>query len=275
MHGLDTYDYGARGYYPASGRFMTVDPLCEKYYSISPYAYCAGNPVRYIDPNGMDWFVNNHTGSLYYNNTYGKNDLSKIEGDSWSWLGPNDMFMQDKDDINNSDQRLVAKNGGKIETSQNNPLSTDDDELIMTLDIENPKDAEEFMNNRGYEEKPTKVLAEELETFPIGQYLPVPCGGKVNVKNLLRTEIWLSMTYAPKNSQVSKNTKFLLWEPMVNGNHVVMLEKLKYQAEGTIPTLLRKVGKTYDSTTTPQYNNSNTYRNWKNYPKNGSLIEYK
>ena len=38
MHGYDTYDYGARGYYPASGRFMTVDPLAEKYYSISPYA---------------------------------------------------------------------------------------------------------------------------------------------------------------------------------------------------------------------------------------------
>jgi len=54
MHGLDTYDYGARGYYAALGSFMTVDPLAEKYYSISPYAYCAGNPVRYIDPDGMD-----------------------------------------------------------------------------------------------------------------------------------------------------------------------------------------------------------------------------
>jgi len=35
-----------------------VDPLCEKYYSISPYAYCAGNPVNRIDPDGMyyyDW----------------------------------------------------------------------------------------------------------------------------------------------------------------------------------------------------------------------------
>ena len=32
----------------------SVDPLAEKYYSISPYAYCAGNPVRYTDPNGMD-----------------------------------------------------------------------------------------------------------------------------------------------------------------------------------------------------------------------------
>jgi RHS repeat-associated protein len=56
MHGYDTYDYGARGYYAAMGRFMTVDPLAEKYYSISPYAYCAGNPVRYIDLKGMDLF---------------------------------------------------------------------------------------------------------------------------------------------------------------------------------------------------------------------------
>ena len=29
-----------------------MDPLAEKYYTISPYAYCAGNPVKYIDPTG-------------------------------------------------------------------------------------------------------------------------------------------------------------------------------------------------------------------------------
>jgi len=52
MHGYDEYDYHARGYYPAIGRFMSVDPLAEKYYSISPYAYCGGNPVNFIDPDG-------------------------------------------------------------------------------------------------------------------------------------------------------------------------------------------------------------------------------
>jgi RHS repeat-associated protein len=59
MHGYDTYDYGARGYYAAMGRFTTVDPLAEKYYSISPYSYCGGNPVNRIDPDGMDiWNIN-------------------------------------------------------------------------------------------------------------------------------------------------------------------------------------------------------------------------
>lgn len=40
MHGLDTYDYGARQYDPILARWDRMDPLCEKYYSTSPYAYC-------------------------------------------------------------------------------------------------------------------------------------------------------------------------------------------------------------------------------------------
>ena len=51
--GLNWYDYGARHYDAALGRFTTVDPLSERYYSIGMYAYCNNNPVRYIDPTGM------------------------------------------------------------------------------------------------------------------------------------------------------------------------------------------------------------------------------
>ena len=54
MHGYDCYDYGARHSYTALGRFTTIDPLAEKYYGISPYVLCGGNPVRYVDPDGME-----------------------------------------------------------------------------------------------------------------------------------------------------------------------------------------------------------------------------
>ena len=49
----EVYDFSARWYSPVYGRFQTMDPLCEKYYSLSPYAYCANNPMRFVDPSGM------------------------------------------------------------------------------------------------------------------------------------------------------------------------------------------------------------------------------
>ena len=56
MHGLNTYDYGARQYDPTLGRWNRMDPMCEKYYSVSPYAYCHNTPVNRIDPDRReDW----------------------------------------------------------------------------------------------------------------------------------------------------------------------------------------------------------------------------
>ena len=52
MYGLNTYDYGARQHDPILARWDRLDPLCEKYYGVSPYAYCANNPVKFIDPDG-------------------------------------------------------------------------------------------------------------------------------------------------------------------------------------------------------------------------------
>lgn len=53
-HGLNEYDSQARRYYAAIMRTTTMDPLAEKYYHISPYAWCGNNPVNAIDINGMD-----------------------------------------------------------------------------------------------------------------------------------------------------------------------------------------------------------------------------
>ena len=57
-----TYDFGARMYSPSDARWSTMDPLCEKYYHISPYAYCAGNPVNLVDPDGRETWVINRDG---------------------------------------------------------------------------------------------------------------------------------------------------------------------------------------------------------------------
>ena len=51
-NGLNWMDYGARHYDAALGKFTTMDPLAEKYYAVSPYAYCENNPMNKIDPDG-------------------------------------------------------------------------------------------------------------------------------------------------------------------------------------------------------------------------------
>ena len=54
VHGLNTYDYGARQYYPITMRWDRTDPLAEKYYDISPYVYCENNPIKFIDSDGRE-----------------------------------------------------------------------------------------------------------------------------------------------------------------------------------------------------------------------------
>ena len=56
IHGIDWYDFNSRMYSPVLMRFMSIDPMAEKYYGISPYAYCLNNPVKYADLNGKEPF---------------------------------------------------------------------------------------------------------------------------------------------------------------------------------------------------------------------------
>ncbi|SKC61356.1 RHS repeat-associated core domain-containing protein [Bacteroidales bacterium WCE2008] len=60
-------------YSPSNMRWMTIDPLCEKYYSISPYVYCNSNPINLVDPDGRE-FGDYYTKNGQYLGSDGKDD---------------------------------------------------------------------------------------------------------------------------------------------------------------------------------------------------------
>ena len=47
--------FGARYYNSDLSIWLSVDPLADKYPGLSPYTYCANNPVKLVDPDGRTW----------------------------------------------------------------------------------------------------------------------------------------------------------------------------------------------------------------------------
>ena len=86
MHGLNTYDHGARQNDPVLCRWDRMDPLSEKYYSTSPYAYCENSPVNVIDPDGKKGVLVHGTWS-----------------DHTTWKHPNDIKAATKNLFNDGE----------------------------------------------------------------------------------------------------------------------------------------------------------------------------
>ena len=77
------YAFGAR-YYDCdlSGIFLSVDPMSDKYPNISPYAYCAWNPVKLVDPDGNDIWELNKNGELIWKESSDKDIIKTRNGRS-------------------------------------------------------------------------------------------------------------------------------------------------------------------------------------------------
>ena len=78
---LNLYDFGARRYDPSIGRWLSQDPLMEKYYYHTPYLFCAANPISIVDPDGTS--ISTHTdfeGNVVFVKDDGDNGVYRHSG---------------------------------------------------------------------------------------------------------------------------------------------------------------------------------------------------
>ena len=175
------YDFSARYFSTSSARFTTQDPLAEKTPHLSPYAYCAGNPMKFIDPTGEStWVYQNEDGTYtVFGGNINDNDLNvyvylKDDNGEYAIRGESIGITTSETSFYNSDLQDENKRwGGTIDLDDISGMMFLD--FISYQDIPLIKYALEARTNHLFDFKATNGMLHNNETG-LHPYRGMPLG---------------------------------------------------------------------------------------------------
>ena len=231
--------FGTRYYEPTLlTSWIAVDPMSDKYPSLSPYAYCAWNPVKLVDPNGEDIFIivqveqNGHREAcrFCYNgkewndkdgNILNVDDISQRQRSFVSSLTSAIHDIQKEEDGNNLINYLISYPSKSVEireTSKENRNLGDGGELIYWNP--NHNNFSSPLNEDGSDVCPAFIglaheLAHTMEAFHYGS------------KN---QNVWFSVNNGDGLINISESEKFAMSiENMVRKEHGLPQRKFYFK----------------------------------------------
>ena len=214
--------------------WLRVDPLSDKYPNISPYAYCAWNPVKLVDPDGRDWYQNELTGAIYYNNRVNgaaAAGTGAMEGEGWKYLGKNGMFAIDR--YHNTDFNIVATNRGSVNYNKYTGC------IDMELSLDGGK-AKTVMESVGYKQVSTQVITYNKtyiqESFGSGSGSTIHCTYGIEYEYTEKTA-YVPNSFRESSRTIVGRTVYGEYDPMLNSWPYANRQTISY----TEPSAFEKV----------------------------------
>ena len=170
------YDYfGARYYSSSLGIWLSVDPMSDKYPSISPYVYCADNPMRLIDVKGESIQVVENDDGTY----------TVVNGNVYD--GDNGIYLQNS---NGSNGKLLA-----YSATPESFYNSETGEFMGTIDPNNQA-GRDFLNN---EILKSGLLSYMIKAWPGKKYDFKRTNGTNNVLFTKNEEFYRGMPIGMEN----------------------------------------------------------------------------